>query len=338
MRILVWNVHGGWMDAFVRGLHEYVIPVDELGNGGRMDPLWPSNAIEVAESDLREQYFDVVIVQRPEQVELAERLLGRRVGRDVPAIYVEHNTPTNNVPESRHPFANRDDLLIAHVTHFNEVFWDCGETRTVTIEHGVVDRGYRYSGELARAAVVINEPVRRWRVTGSDLLGRFSRVAPVDVFGMGADGLSDRLRVPSDLVTSVGNFGMDELHDEIALRRFYLHPNRWTSLGLSLLDAMHAGMPVVALGATEAARSVPREAGIVSTDLEELEDAMRTYLSDADEAVAAGRLARVYALEHHGLSRFLQDWDAVLREWTSGQAPNERLSARTALLAGSSSS
>jgi glycosyltransferase involved in cell wall biosynthesis len=131
---------------------------------------------------------------------------------------------------------------------------------------------------------------------------------------------------------------MDELHDEIALRRFYLHPNRWTSLGLSLLDAMHAGMPVVALGATEAARSVPREAGIVSTDLEELEDAMRTYLSDADEAVAAGRLARVYALEHHGLSRFLQDWDAVLREWTSGQAPNERLSARTALLAGSSSS
>lgn len=33
----------------------------------------------------------------------------------------------------------------------------------------------------------------------------------------------------------------------MARRRVYLHTARWTSLGLSLLEAMHLGMPVVAV-------------------------------------------------------------------------------------------
>ena len=40
----------------------------------------------------------------------------------------------------------------------------------------------------------------------------------------------------------------------MARRRLYLHPVRWTSLGLSLLEAMHLGMPVVALATTEVPR------------------------------------------------------------------------------------
>ena len=45
----------------------------------------------------------------------------------MPVIYVEHNTPKGDVPNTRHPMADRDDLLLAHVTHFNELFWDNGE-------------------------------------------------------------------------------------------------------------------------------------------------------------------------------------------------------------------
>ena len=48
--------------------------------------------------------------------------------------------------------ADRDDLLVVHVTHFNELFWDTGAHPTAVIEHGIVDPGRRYTGELARAA------------------------------------------------------------------------------------------------------------------------------------------------------------------------------------------
>ena len=38
------------------------------------------------------------------------------------------------------------------------------------------------------------------------------------------------------------------MHAELARRRLYLHPIRWTSLGLSLIEAMQLGMPVRGAG------------------------------------------------------------------------------------------
>jgi len=101
------------------------------------------------------------------------------------------------IAEMRHPVADRPELTLVHVTHFNHLFWDGGTTPTEVIEHGVVDPGYRYTGELARAAVAINEPVRRGRVTGTDLLGRFGRASPIDLFGIGASwGGYESLMIP----------------------------------------------------------------------------------------------------------------------------------------------
>jgi glycosyltransferase involved in cell wall biosynthesis len=102
----------------------------------------------------------------------------------------------------------------------------------------------------------------------------------------------------------------------MARRRVYLHPIRWTSLGLSLLEAMHLGMPVVALGTTEVHEAVPPEAGVVSTKVDVLAGAMRRMVNDPDEAAERGRAARAVALERHGLDRFLVDWDDVLKEVT----------------------
>src|SRR3954464_5490986 len=114
---------------------------------------------------------------------MCEDWTGRRPGRDVPAIYVEHNALEVRIADMRHPAADRDDVLLVHVTHFNALFWDAGATATRVIEHGIVDPGPRYRGELPRAGAVINEAQRRGRVTGTDLLARF---APVDLFGIGA--------------------------------------------------------------------------------------------------------------------------------------------------------
>ncbi len=313
MKVLLWHVHGGWTDAFVRGAHDYVLPTTAardgwgLGRGGRD---WPASAREVAPEAIAAEDVDVVVLQRPEEAAEAERLTGRRIGRDLAAVFLEHNTPKGDVPTSVHPFADRDDLTVVHVTHVNALLWDTGRTRTTVIEHGIVDPGHRYTGALPRLATAINEPVRRWRVTGTDLLPRFAEVAPVDVYGMGTDLLADRF--PDLDVHGRGDVKPTPMHAELAQRRAYVHPMRWTSLGLALLEAMHLGMPVLALAMTEAPRAVPQEAGAVSADVDELVREARRLVEDPDEAARRGAVAREAALARYGLPRFLSDWDEVL--------------------------
>jgi hypothetical protein len=312
VRILLWHVHGAWTTSFVRGDHDYVVPVlpdrGPDGVGIARTYTWPADRVsELPPEALRDEDFDVVVLQRPHELEhLAEEWLGRRPGADLPAVYVEHNAPQGRIADMRHPAADREDLLLVHVTHFNALFWDAGSTPTRVVEHGVVDPGHRYSGELPRGAVVINEARRRARVTGTDLLDRFAQAAPLDVFGMDAASIG-----------GIEDLPQEELHSEMARRRVYLHPIRWTSLGLSLLEAMHLGMPVVALGTTEVHEAVPPEAGVVSTKVDVLAEAIRRLVDDPDEAAERGRSARAVALERYGLERFLADWDDVLQEVTT---------------------
>ena len=313
MRVLIWHVHGGYTDAFVRGHHEYLLPLAGDGGGGRQGRDWPA-AREIPESELRNSELDVVVLQRPGELELVERLTGRRPGRELPALYLEHNTPKPDVTGTRHPLADRDDIRIVHVTHFNALFWDNGRAPTVVVEHGVPDPGLQYNGRMPRLGVVANETVRHWRITGTDRLTAFAEVAPVDVFGMKAEGVAAALGVSERRVTAAGDLPPAELHPQLAQRRVYVHPFRWTSLGLALLEAMHLGMPVVGVAATEAPRAVPPEAGFVSNDLDALTRETRRLLADPDLAVERGCQARRFALQHYGLDAFLQRWDAVLAE------------------------
>jgi len=315
VRVLLWHVHGSWTTAFVQGAHEYLVPVtadrgaDGLGRARTYS--WPASAVEITRAEAADAEVDVVVLQRPHELEglAAEWLGGRRPGREVPAVYLEHNAPQGRINEMRHVAADRDDLVVVHVTHFNELFWDCGGTPTRVIEHGVVDPGERYSGELPAAAVVVNEAMRRGRVTGTDLLERLGAAVPVDLFGMQSGRLAG---APG--VRSVADLAQDRLHAEMARRRLYLHPVRWTSLGLSLLEAMHLGMPVVALAATEVVEAVPPEAGVVSTQVEVLADAARRLVADPEQARLMGKAARAAATARYGLGRFLADWDALLEE------------------------
>jgi glycosyltransferase involved in cell wall biosynthesis len=184
------------------------------------------------------------------------------------------------------------------------------------IEHGIADPGDRCTGELARAGIVVNEPVRRGRYTGGDLLPLFADAAPLDVFGMGLSGLHERYGLDPVRVALHEDPPQAAMHAELARRRVYVHPVRWTSLGLSLLEAMHLGMPVVALATTEAVEAVPAEAGVLSTRPQRLADAVREFVNDPDAARLAGKAARAAALERYGLARFLADWDRLLEEVT----------------------
>jgi hypothetical protein len=313
MRVLLWHVHGSYTTALVQGRHEYLLPVEPgRGPDGRGRALtwdWPESAIEVTRDEAADLEVDAVILQRPAELRgLCERWLGgRRPGADVPAIYLEHNAPQGRIAEMRHAAADRPDLTVVHVTHFNDLFWDTGATPTRVIEHGIVDPGYRYTGRVPRAAAAINEPVRRGRVTGTDLLGRLGTHVDIDLYGIGCGALG-----------GVEDPPQASFHDELADHRVYVHPIRWTSLGLTLLEAMHLGMPVVALATTEVGEAVPAAAGIVSNDVSKLEAALRRLVIDPDEARERGLAAREAALARYGLERFLDDWDAALEETVVG--------------------
>ena len=200
MRILLWHVHGSWTDAFVRGRHEYLLPVlQERGAWGlgRADRDWPASVREVALAELDAGLVDAVVLQRPEEIAEVAKALRRRPGTDLPAVYVEHNTPKGDFPFTRHPLADQREIPVVHVTHFNRLAWDSGDAPAVVIEHGIPDPGHLYTGEFPELGVVVNEPVRRGRVTGTDLLPAFAAAAPLQVFGMKTEGLAADLGLDS---------------------------------------------------------------------------------------------------------------------------------------------
>ncbi|OBG71916.1 MULTISPECIES: glycosyltransferase [unclassified Mycobacterium] len=310
--VLLWHVHGSWTQAFVAGRHRYLMPVAAdrgeagIGLAGRS---WP-HAREIPLEELAGQDIDLVILQRPHEADLVARCTGRRAGVDLPAVYVEHNAPRPSPTESRHVVADRDDVLLVHVTDFNRLMWDNGHAPTRVIDHGVADPGALYTGEMPRVATMINEPVRRGRVVGADLLAPLSAYAQIDVWGMG----TELLPTHGGGVTGRGDVAAPQLWQEIARRRAYLHTARWTSLGLSLIEAMLLGMPVVAVGTTMAPFAVPAEAGIVSADPAALGRGLRDFLNDQARAAAAGKAAREFAVARFGLDRFLAEWDQVIEE------------------------
>jgi len=331
MRILVWHVHGSWATSFVAGEHEYVVPVvadrgpDGRGRAQTWD--WPASVREATPEQLADLAaggeIDVVVLQRPEEVELLRRWTGLVPGRDVPAVYVEHNAPTEHAARSRHPLADLDVVEeglvpVVHVTAFNRLMWDCGDARTLVVDHGIPDPGHLYTGERQSVGVVVNEPVRRWRVAGTDVLVEVGRHVPLDVYGMGVGKLAEHLAGGADHPHGLhDDVPQAAMHARLATSRAYLHPYRWTSLGLSLLEAMALGMPVLALPTTEAPVAVPPAAGLLSAHPDELAATARRWLADPEEARAHGDTARAHVLEHYSHAAFLRRWDSVLTEVTA---------------------
>ena len=83
MRVLLWHVHGSWTTALVQGDHEYLLPVvpdrgpDGRGRAQTWD--WPPTAREVTAEEGPDLDVDVVLLQRPHELErLAESWLGGR--------------------------------------------------------------------------------------------------------------------------------------------------------------------------------------------------------------------------------------------------------------------
>jgi len=182
--------------------------------------------------------------------------------------------------------------------------WDSGRTPTRVIQHGVVvPDGVRYSGELDRGIVVVNNLARRGRRLGADVFLDARQHVPLDLVGMGATELGGLGEVqPPDLPAFEARY------------RFFFNPIRYTSLGLAVIEAMMIGVPVVALATTELV-SVLRdgENGVLDTRIDRLIARMHELLADPGEARRLGAAGRETARQRFGIERFVADWMDALR-------------------------
>jgi glycosyltransferase involved in cell wall biosynthesis len=115
-----------------------------------------------------------------------------------------------------------------------------------------------------------------------------------------------------------GEVSNAELPGFMAKHRFFFNPIRYTSLGLSIIEAMMVGLPIVGLATTELVTVVQNGVnGFVDTRPERLADAMRALLKDPAEAGRLGEAARRTAEERFNIGRFIDDWLQALREVTA---------------------
>lgn len=314
LRILTWHVHGNYLWYLTRLGHDWFLPVrgDEAeGYGGRGASFpWTDNVHEVHADDVADLDLDVVLFQSHRNWLVDQHEVLSPAQRRLPRIYLEHDPPRESPTDTRHP-VDDPDVLVVHVTHFNDLMWDSGSSPTRVIEHGVIiPDDVRYTGELDRGIVVVNNLARRRRRLGADVFLRAREEIPLDLVGMGSEELG-----------GLGEIPPPELAAFTARYRFFFHPIRWTSLGLALCEAMTVGMPVVALATTEMPTVVVSGlSGWVSTDVASLVSHMRALVDDPDEARRLGDGARSVAGERFSIDRFTRDWDDALRAVTAARA------------------
>ncbi|MGE5618062.1 MAG: glycosyltransferase [Sphingomonadaceae bacterium] len=301
--VLIWHVHGSYLNYIVRARANFFLPVKPdrpEGYGGKGWTFrWPANVYEVPAEEVRSLKLDLVIHQTPKNYLEDQYEVLSEAQRTLPRIYLEHNTPKGHPTDTKHP-VDDPNVLLVHVTHFNRMMWDSGRCPTMVIEHGVaLDEDVRYVGDLDQGVVVVNGLKRRNRIAGYDVWEQMRRRVPLQLVGMESEELGGLGDIPH----------VDLLQVE-ARYRFFFNPIRYTSLPLALVEAMAVGMPIVALATTEVPTVVEDgRNGFVSNDLDYLTEAMLRLLSDRREATRMGRRSREIYRERFSIERFCRDWE-----------------------------
>lgn len=302
LRILVWHIHGSYLYYLTQANHEFYLPIKLLrpeGYGGRSGSFsWSDNVHDVPAEEVKNLQIDCILFQsRQNYLEDQYEILSESQRR-LPRIYLEHDPPQEHPTNTRHVIDDPDVLLV-HVTAFNQLMWDSNRTPTCVIEHGVmVPDGVQYTGELERGLVIVNGLRSRGRRLGADVFERVRSCVPLDLIGMGSEQLG-----------GLGEVRHDQLPAFASRYRFLFNPIRYTSLGLAVCEAMMVGLPIIGLATTEMVTVIENGCGYVDTDVDKLVQVMRQLLKNPDEARILSEGARVKARSRFNIQRFTRDWD-----------------------------
>lgn len=305
LNILTWHVHGNYLLYLSQTPHEFFLPVKPglpEGYAGRAGTFpWPNNVHEVPADQVRAMGFDCILFQSRKNYEEDQYQILSSWQQKLPRIYLEHDPPQENPTNQRH-WVDDPNVLLVHVTPFNQLMWDSGRTPTRVIDHGVrLMQEVRYTGELKRGIVVINHLQQRGRRLGVDVFEQTRKHVPLDLVGMEAEGLDGLFEVqPPKLPAFMAQY------------RFFFNPIRWTSMGLAVIEAMMIGLPIIGLATTEMSAAIENGvSGYVKTDASRLVEHMQDLIRNPKEARRLGEGARRYAMERFNIHRFVRDWNVA---------------------------
>ena len=302
LKVLTWHIHGSYLYYLTHTDCIFYLPYkegsSEEGYGGRTRSFhWGDNVVNVPADEVKDLDFDIILFQSKKNYLHDQYEILSEEQRALPKIYLEHDPP-REVPTDTHHVVDDPDILLVHVTHFNELMWNNNRTPTKVIDHGVLDKGNLYTGDLQKGIVVINGIVKRGRRLGLDVFEKVKKQIPLDIVGMG-----------SEEVGGLGEINNSDLPSFIAEYRFFFNPIRYTSLGLSVCEAMMSGIPVVGLATTELVTAVKNDySGFVDTDVDALIEKMDMLLQDKEKAKELGDGARETALKRFNINRFTTEW------------------------------
>jgi hypothetical protein len=307
LRILTWHVHGNYLWYLTQVPHEFYLVTDRdrtTHHSGRSGTLpWGDNVHEAPVDQVRDMAFDVILWQSRAEYENEQTTLLSSAQQRLPQVYLEHDPPLEHPTDQKH-WADDEKVTVVHVTGFNALMWDHRDSPVEVIEHGVrLLYDARYDGRLDRGVTVANNIATRGRRLGADVFLQLREQVPLTLVGMGSLELGGH-----------GEVVNRELPAFISHYRFFLNPIRYTSLGLSVIEAMMVGLPVVGLATTEMSTVIVNGVyGWLETRPEKLVEPMRELIRNPDLARRWGQAARRTAEERFGIARFVADWDRVLR-------------------------
>lgn len=308
LKILTWHTHGNYLYYLTQAPHDFYVlskPGRPPGYGGAGGDLpWGANVHDLPVDRARDQPIDCIVYQDDPQYFADQYEFLSAAQRALPRIYIEHDPPREHPTDTPHPIDD-PNVLIVHVTPFNALMWRPTRSPTRVIEHGaVLPEPVRYTGELERGLAIVNHLARRGRRLGADVFAAAREHVPLDLVGMGAEELD-----------GLGEIRHAELPRFAARYRFFFNPIRYTSLGLAVIEAMLAGLPIVGFATTEMATVIENGvSGYIDTRLDRLIERMRDLLRDPTEAERLGRNARAYAEARFSIGRFAADWSTTFRE------------------------
>ena len=301
LRVFTWHIHGSYLYYLSQGNYELYIPVNSErteGYSGKGTTFpFGTNVHEITADEVKNIELDCILFQSKKNylIDQYETLSARQ--RELPKIYLEHDPPCEHPTDTKH-VVDDSEVLIVHVTQFNRLMWDNNSSSTAVIDHGVLVPNIKYTGEIERGIVVINNIEKRGRRLGYDIFQEVRKYIPLDIVGMGSETIG------------LGEISHTRLPEFISKYRFFFNPIRYTSLGLSVLEAMSLGVPVVGLATTEMAVTFENgKSGIIHTDINYLVHKMKLLLLDNELARAIGQEGQKVARERFNIRRFAADWE-----------------------------
>lgn len=326
IKVLTWHIHGSYLYYLTQANCEFFIPFKKNNESGYI-PLgknfsWGKNVHQIPADTIKNINLDLILFQSnysQHKIYLEDQYqLLSESQKNLPKIYIEHDPPRQHPTDNKH-IVNDPNILLVHVTNFNNIMWDNGPTPTKVIEHGVIEpKNIIYKGDLPRGIVVINNLNQRGRRLGLDIFEKARKYVPLDIIGMDSEKLE-----------GLGEISHKKLPEFISHYRFLFNPIRCTSLGLSVCEAMIIGMPIVGLATTEMVTTIENDfSGYINTNVDTLIEKMQILLKKPKKAAKLGRNAKKYASARFNIKRFTKDWENTFIEMIKKhktQTPNNKI-------------